>query len=189
MAEDLGRHCGASRCARAPTRSPIARPASSSAIAAGVAPRWRCVWRSSVGAGVALWQATEAEQRRAEAQPRGQAEQRRVSTCCIRCLSESGATSSKTMIDRLGKIRQAIRDNNDEPQVEAVVAGPAGRALSRARSARRGAARRAGRDARAGRQHPRPERACAGSRADMPTPTSSRGALTTPIASSRWPRR
>ena len=79
----------------------------------------------SVGAGVALWQATEAEQRRTEAE----LEAKRATASLdllYQVFSDSGATPSKTMIERLEKIRQVIRHNNDEPQVKLLLLGRLG---------------------------------------------------------------
>jgi serine/threonine protein kinase len=125
MAEDLGRYL---------RREPVRARADSLAYRAarfiqrnrvGVGAAVGVALALSVGAGVALWQATEAEQRRAEAQ----LEAKRTTASLdllYQVFSESGATSSKTMIDRLGKIRQAIRDNNDEPQVKLLLLGRLG---------------------------------------------------------------
>ena len=125
MAEDLGRYL---------RREPIGARADSLAYRTarfvqrnrvGVAAGVVVALALSVGAGVALWQATEAEQRRSEAE----LEAKRATASLdllYQVFSDSGATPSKTMIERLEKIRQVIRHNNDEPEVKLLLLGRLG---------------------------------------------------------------
>jgi serine/threonine-protein kinase len=124
MAEDLGRYL---------RREPVRARADSLAYRAarfiqrnrvGVGAAVGAALALSVGAGVALWQATKPS----SAAPRPSSRPRTTASLDLlyQVFSESGATSSKTMIDRLGKIRQAIRDNNDEPQVKLLLLGRLG---------------------------------------------------------------
>jgi serine/threonine-protein kinase len=125
LADDLARYL---------RREPIGARADSFAYRAarfiqsnrmGVAAAAGIALALSVGAGVALWQANEAEQRRGEAE----LEAKRATASLdllYQVFSDSGATSSKSMIERLEKIRQVIRHNNDEPQVKLLLLGRLG---------------------------------------------------------------
>jgi len=91
----------------------------------GAAAAFSVALALSVGAGVALWQASAAEQRRAEAVLEAKRATASVDLL-YQVFSDSGATPAKTMIERLEKIRQVIRQNSDEPQVKLMLLGRLG---------------------------------------------------------------
>ncbi len=78
-----------------------------------------------VGAGVAVWQAIEANTRRAQAELDAKRATASLDLLYL-VLSDSSATPDKTMLERLSKIRRVIRDNSEEPQVKLMLLGRLG---------------------------------------------------------------
>jgi len=79
----------------------------------------------SVGAGVAAWQAVEANQRRAQAELEAKRATASLDLLYL-AYSDPGAMPAKDMLERLAKIRQVIRQNADEPQVKLMLLGRLG---------------------------------------------------------------
>ena len=79
----------------------------------------------SVGAGVAAWQAIEANQRRAEAELEAKRATASLDLLYL-AYSDPGAMPAKDMLERLAKMREVIRQNGDEPQVKLTLLGRLG---------------------------------------------------------------
>ena len=125
MAEDLRRHLGS---------EPVgARPASIRYRAGKfvVRHRWGLAAAAAIGvalsagAGVAAWQAVEANQRRAQAELDAKRATASLDLLYL-AYSDPGAMPAKDMLERLAKIRQVIRNNADEPQVKLMLLGRLG---------------------------------------------------------------
>ena len=71
----------------------------------------------TVGAGVAVWKSIEAEQRRAQAELNSKQVSASLDLLYL-VFSDADAMSAKTMLERLAKIRQVIRQNSDDPRVK-----------------------------------------------------------------------
>jgi serine/threonine-protein kinase len=71
----------------------------------------------TAGAGVAVWKSIEAEHRRAQAELNAKQTSASLDLLYL-VFSDADAMSAKTMIERLSKIRQVIRQNSDDPRVK-----------------------------------------------------------------------
>jgi len=79
----------------------------------------------TVGAGVAAWQAVEANQRRAEAELEAKRATASLDLLYL-AYSDPGVMPAKDMLERLAKMREVIRQNGDEPQVKLTLLGRLG---------------------------------------------------------------
>ena len=125
MAEDLRRHLAS---------EPVGARPSSIRYRAGkfvVRHRWALAAAAAIGvalsagAGVAAWQAVEAEQRRAQAELNAKRATASLDLLYL-AYSDPRAMPARDMLERLAKIRQVIRDNADEPQVKLMLLGRLG---------------------------------------------------------------
>ncbi|MCE9657555.1 MAG: serine/threonine protein kinase [Burkholderiales bacterium] len=125
MAEDLRRYLGSEPVA--------ARPDSIGYRAGKFARRHRWSLAAaaaiglalSAGAGVAAWQAVEANQRRAEAELEAKRATASLDLLYL-AYSDPGVMPAKDMLERLAKMRQVILQNGDEPQVKLTLLGRLG---------------------------------------------------------------
>ena len=77
------------------------------------------------GAGVAVWKSIEAEHRRAQAELNAKQVSASLDLLYL-VFSDADAMSAKTMLERLSKIRQVIRQNSDDPRVRLLLLGRLG---------------------------------------------------------------